>query len=112
MNLKAACITAVILFGFVLLLALKEPMLLKGKNETDKSSTVLFSETSTAAASVYTLKEFNGKLAVFETGTDSPLEVFSILVSSLPEGDRDMLKTGIKANTKAELLRLIEDYTG
>ncbi|HOD02299.1 MAG: hypothetical protein BWY46_01979 [Firmicutes bacterium ADurb.Bin300] len=112
MKLKAACFAAIICLGFVILSALNEPELLKNNNETSGSSTVLFSETSTTVASVYTLKEYNGKLAVFETGTDCPLEVFSIFVSSLPETDRDMLKTGIGANTKAELLRLIEDYTG
>lgn len=76
------------------------------------SESYSYSLESTEALYEYMLKEYNGKLAVFETNSEHPVEVFSIFVDSLPQVDRDLLKDGIPASTKAELLRLIEDYTG
>lgn len=59
----------------------------------------------------YTLADYNGRLAIFENGNENPIEVFEIQTSSLPEGDKKMLKTGIQASSYEELLRLTEDYT-
>lgn len=67
---------------------------------------------STNTLYAYVLKEYNGKIAVFETNSENPLEVFSIFIDTLPQIDRELLKDGIPAGNKAELLRLIEDYTG
>lgn len=59
----------------------------------------------------FTLADYNGRLAIFEKGSEKPIEVFEIQTSSLPEQDKEKLKTGIYASSYEELLRLTEDYT-
>ncbi len=81
------------------------------KNEVDNTVTET-SVVSQTLSSVYLLKEYDGNLAVFENGSSEPAEVFSVAVSSFPEADRTLLETGIVVHSKAELQRLIEDYTG
>lgn len=58
----------------------------------------------------YELKEYEGTIAIFKTGTNTPLKTTSIAVNDLPKTDRDMLKTGIKASSEEELNVLLEDY--
>lgn len=59
----------------------------------------------------YMLKDYHGKIAVFETDKDQPDIVFDVYVSTLPEFDQKALKTGVFAQDMKELNRLIEDYT-
>ncbi len=111
MKSKAAALTLIVFFALAVYAMSKSP--LKGnRNETNKVNSSRYTETSEAAFSAYTLKEYDGKLAVFEADAAYPSEVFNIYVITLPESDRALLKSGIPANSKAELLRLIEDYTG
>lgn len=59
----------------------------------------------------YILKEYNGGIAVFTPNEDKPKKQYKeVMVKSLPEYDRKLLKTGIKVYSDAELQRLIEDY--
>ena len=44
----------------------------------------------------YLLKEFNGKLAVFENGEKAPKMIFDVSIDSLPEVDALALKNGLK----------------
>lgn len=59
----------------------------------------------------YTLSVYDGRIAVFENGSDKPVEVFDTFVSSLPYTEQNELQDGITARDKSELMRLIEDYT-
>lgn len=68
------------------------------------------SETQTAA--VYTLKEYNGFLALFTDGNPLPDAVYSVAIASLPEADRKALSDGISVGNEEELQRLLEDFTG
>lgn len=111
MKSKAAVLTLLVFFGLAVFAVSKRP-LKENRDETNKISSSPYTETSVPVFSAYTLKEYDGKLAVFEADAAYPAEVFNILVSTLPESDRDLLKSGIPANSKTELLRLIEDYTG
>lgn len=58
----------------------------------------------------YELKEYEGTIAIFKAGKNSPLKTTSIAVNDLPKTDREMLKTGIKASSEEELNILLEDY--
>ncbi len=59
----------------------------------------------------YILKEYNGGIAVFTPDDDTPkTEYKEVMVKSLPEYDRMLLKSGIKVYSDTELQRLIEDY--
>ena len=59
----------------------------------------------------YTVTEYQGKIAVFKNTDTIPLEVYDTYIEYLPEHDRLLLKDGIRANSLAELQKIIEDYT-
>ena len=60
---------------------------------------------------MYVLKEHNGTVAVFTPNSATPeRELPEIVLNSLPEYDKNLLKTGIKVYSDKELQRLIEDY--
>ncbi len=58
----------------------------------------------------YTLKDYHGKLALFETGRTTPSEVYEIYTRLLPEQDVLHLQQGIPVQSDAELERLLEDF--
>ena len=59
----------------------------------------------------YTLREFNGSLAVFREDGREPFELYDVPVDHLPESDRIQLREGITASGDEELRRLLEDFT-
>ena len=60
--------------------------------------------------SLYIMKEYDKRIAVFERGRSEPVYVSGVLVRDLPKADRELLSDGIRADSKKELDRLIEDY--
>lgn len=66
---------------------------------------------STASAPAYWLREYEGKLAVFEEGTPQPVQIIDLDVRTLPPYDQGLLQAGIAADSRQELSRLLEDYT-
>ena len=67
--------------------------------------------TSAVKTDRFTVKEHNGKIAVFESDNANPLYVLdSPFIRDLPPADQELLKTGIKADTEEELLKILEDY--
>lgn len=64
-----------------------------------------------AADYEYILKDYGGRLAVFQRGATSPDLVFDVYIQSLPDFDRGQLKNGVAAKNYSELVGLIEDYT-
>lgn len=59
----------------------------------------------------YTVKEYNGKIAVFKGNNIKPLTVLEdTYVRDLPEKDRELLINGIVAHSETELNKILEDY--
>lgn len=58
----------------------------------------------------YELKASEGRIAVFDNKSGKIIRKTDTLVSILPEGDREMLKNGIKVRSEKELKRLLEDF--
>jgi len=59
---------------------------------------------------MYILKEYNDRVAIFLGNSDTPNEVLdNVRVSSLPDYDRQILKSGIPVYSEDELQSLIED---
>ena len=58
----------------------------------------------------YVLRDYGGKLAVFEADSVTPDIVFDVYIKNLPEFDIKELQTGVYARDTEELNRLIEDY--
>ena len=58
----------------------------------------------------YRLQSYNGRLAIFREGSDTPEMIFDVYTRLLPQADRDRLEQGITAPDYETLTRLIEDY--
>ncbi len=65
--------------------------------------------TSQKARESYVLKEYEGKIAVFDTDQNL-IQTTSIYVNSLPELDKALLKSGIDIESETELKKALEDY--
>lgn len=59
----------------------------------------------------YVLRSYNGRLAIFQNGSESPEMIFDVYTRLLPQADRERLESGISAPDYETLARLIEDYT-
>ena len=81
-----------------------ENFVISDKNEKTVSET--------QASVVYTLKEYNGFLALFTDNSNSPEAVYSVAIASLPETDRKLLADGISVTDISLLQSLLEDFTG
>ena len=55
--------------------------------------------------------EWEGRLAVFSEGRQTPDQVYDVYISTLPEEEQKRLETGIPASSEKELASLLEDYT-
>ena len=66
---------------------------------------------STTLSPLYTLGEYDGKLALFKRGYSMPVEIYDVYLSSLPVSEQGKIKEGISAESDDEILKIIEDYT-
>lgn len=64
-----------------------------------------------AAKQGYCLRDWQGYIAVFEDGRQTPKTVTDIPTETLNNVDREKLRTGIEAETREELLSLLEDLS-
>ena len=58
----------------------------------------------------YILSVYDGRVAVFACGAQTPCKVLETRIASLPESEAERLKNGIEAENAESLQRLIEDY--
>ena len=58
----------------------------------------------------YVVKEYGGKIAVFNQGEDSPLAVYEVYVHLLPENDIELLRKGIPVDDDYALQKTLEDF--
>ncbi len=72
---------------------------------------IFFGETDSKSFT-YTLKDYNGKLAVYINDSETPERILDSDTAALPLNDREKLKKGIGGLSEAELFRLIEDFSG
>ena len=75
------------------------------------NSTRITPDNSSLVETVYIVKDYNEKLAVYFAGENEPMEVYDLFLSSLPETDAERIRDGIIVYDKAELNQLIEDFT-
>ena len=66
---------------------------------------------TTTLAPLYTLTQYEGKLALFKRGYSMPVEIYDVYLSSLPDSERGKIESGITAQSDEEILKIIEDYT-
>ena len=89
---------AVLTFAVILI-----PMTGMGQNPS--------AEPSSQASAGYTVRDYQGKIAVFEGSAQEPSQVLSIETATFPQEDQQLLKVGIHAASKADLQRILEDYS-
>lgn len=58
-----------------------------------------------------TLREWNGQIALFESGSDEPAEVYEVSVAALPEEEQQRLREGIVIEDEQMLASLLDNYT-
>ena len=74
----------------------------------EKSENIPIDETY-PEESLYMVKEYENKIAIFVKGNPNPDIVFDVYLNQLPEEDKIQLKRGIPVNTYEILISLIED---
>ncbi len=65
----------------------------------------------TAPPSPYTVKEFEGQVAVFQLDQTFPMQVFDTHISTLPEELQQQVQAGIPVEDETQLSLLLEDLT-
>ena len=73
---------------------------------------VLPAPTETEPVPLYTIRGWEGQVAVFERHQQYPKQVYDMPLSGLPYELRQRLLEGVPAYSDAELSVLLEDYTG
>lgn len=58
----------------------------------------------------YIVKEYDGKVAVFENGANIPFKITDVYTKNLPQEDKLLLSQGISVDTDQELALLLADY--
>lgn len=104
--LIGCCLIVVMLFFVV---ALPNMMVAAPIEDTTEETSEVSSAVDTKPT-MYILKDYNGKIAVFEPSEDTPEQVLDVYVQNLPTMDQQMLKSGIEVDSEQELRNLIEDY--
>lgn len=60
---------------------------------------------------LYVIRDYWGKIAIFEKDGVSPMRILDTYTSTLPAFDRAELEAGIAISSQEELWQRIEDYT-
>lgn len=92
--------------AFLIAAALIMPISTQSNSQNAKKSeqSIIVTEHS------YTVKAYDGKVAVFEDDAETPFKITDTSIKILPEADRDILEKGIKADTLSDISRILEDY--
>lgn len=80
----------------------------KSINSALKTEIPVFEEALEEPKNTYILKEYNGKIGVFEN--ESLIYTLNTYVFTLPENDKKLLNEGISVSTQEELYLLLEYY--
>ena len=108
---KLIVITGVILVLSVIVNAEIIPALAKqSAAKPEKNNQTLVDEIQPDPYTGYVVKEFNGKIAVFEKGVANPYRMTDMPVSFLPDYDKNLLVGGIELDSQDEVNRVLEDY--
>lgn len=82
------------------------PAASQGTDRESTANSVNFKENEV----FFTVRAYNGSVAVFKNGDNMPVYCIKTPLSSLTEEDRRLLARGIRAETLSEAYKLIEDY--
>ncbi len=66
--------------------------------------------TAVTATPYRIIGEWQGRVAVFSAGEETPEQVYDTAVSSLPKSEQERLKKGVEATDASTLKLLLENY--
>lgn len=96
------------LIGFGVILIIMGVVI--GLTSPKKEKNIYKPESGISETYKYLLKEYNGKIGIFETGSDTPIQIIDIPINTLPEEDIKSLKLGIRVKDVDALNKIIEDF--
>ena len=67
-------------------------------------------ESTVSENTIYVIKSYDQKLAVFQPGNSEPLFVYDFYITSLPEIDAKRINDGIIVHNRTELQETLEDF--
>ncbi|MCQ2491129.1 MAG: hypothetical protein MJ079_06020 [Ruminococcus sp.] len=94
--------TALTISGFIVICTLGQSIY-RQKLENRISASV------TPPSSVCEVREYNGRIGLFKSGSSAPYRIIDYNVALMPDFDRDQLREGVVIETDEELRRFIED---
>ena len=68
------------------------------------------SSSSSLSSPLYTVKEYEGVIGIFNYGEAEPFDTEKTKVQNLPEKDRELIEKGVDFQSYGELIAFIEDY--
>ena len=80
-----------------------------GGNEVTAVTVEAKADVAPTAETTYIIKEREGMVAVFESGSGRPITETDIAVSGLRSQDRELVAEGIRVENYSEVLCLLED---
>jgi len=106
------------LLGIIYSLTIGYVSYMIGKNATENTLAALDNKvvaesittnTPLPSEKTYTIKEFNGNIAVFEG--DELIRSVDVDLETFRAEDRELLKKGIEVKTREEMAQVLEDYS-
>lgn len=92
---------------FISVLCVISILILSGCTDKRKSTT---DNEYISPSQVYIVKEFEGKVAIFQQGNNQPIQILDCIIKDLPPDAVQALTTGIEVNSLNELQKIIEAY--
>ncbi len=107
-NIVYTLLTSMAISAVIVIVSLASSIKVQRAEAYKKSIETQAVETQTAIG--FTLKEYNGELAVFRGSSSTPYRMLGVSTGVMSDYDRNQLKAGIYVRTESELNSLIEDY--
>ncbi len=113
-NYKKDLLRLIIVFSAVLIISLTFFYLLVNKkldelqNRNNKNDDLPAFEETAQNSTKYLLKEYNGKIGIFEN--EALIYTLDTYIFTLPEKDQKLLSEGISVSSKEELYEILEEY--
>lgn len=95
--------TALTLSGFIVICTLGQSI------HRQKVASRISAEVPELPAAVCEVREYNGRIGVFRSGSSTPYRIIDYDISLMSEFDREQLGEGVVMETEDELRRFIED---
>lgn len=101
----------ILLRGIIAVLLLLVVIGIAAKLAVSSNSREPASVSGQTSTPLYTLSQYEGRIALYKSGYAMPVEIYDVFLDELPPDEQSVLISGITANTDEEAQRLIEDYT-